>query len=331
MKIAVLGAGAWGTAIAIHLAARHAVALWTRDGLQAGAIVAARENVRYLAGFRLPDSLDVTADFARATAGADLVLVATSTAGLRETLVRLRDGGQRIPARISVIWLCKGLERQSGKLPHQVAVETLGANVPIGALSGPSFAQEVAQGLPTALTLAAQDAAFARDAALAIHGAALRVYSSDDVVGVEVAGAVKNVIAIAAGISDGLHLGHNARAALVTRGLAEIRRCGLALGAKSETFMGLAGLGDLVLTATSDLSRNRRVGLALAQGTPLDAALGGLGHVAEGVYTAHEVDRRAAELKIDMPITRVVRRVLDGELGPKEALAELLAREPKAE
>jgi glycerol-3-phosphate dehydrogenase (NAD(P)+) len=327
MKIAVLGAGAWGTAIAIHLAARHEVALWARDAAQATAISAARENARYLAGFRLPDGLEVTADFARAATGAKLALVATSTAGFRETLTRLRDGGLRIPS----VWLCKGLERQSGKLPHQVALETLGANVPVGVLSGPSFAQEVAQGLPTALTLAAQDNAFARDAALAIHGAALRVYSSDDVVGVEVAGAVKNVIAIAAGISDGLQLGHNARAALVTRGLAEIRRCGLALGAKSETFMGLAGLGDLVLTATSDLSRNRRVGLALAKGTKLEAALGGLGHVAEGVYTAREVDRRAAELKIEMPITRVVRRVLDGELGPKEALAELLAREPKAE
>jgi glycerol-3-phosphate dehydrogenase (NAD(P)+) len=327
MKIAVLGAGAWGTAIAIHLAARHEVALWARDAAQASAIAAARENGRYLAGFGLPDGLEVMADFARAATGAKLALVATSTAGFRETLARLRDGGLRIPA----VWLCKGLERQSGKLPHQVALETLGANVPVGVLSGPSFAQEVAQGLPTALTLAAQDTAFARDAALAIHGAALRVYSSDDVVGVEVAGAVKNVIAIAAGISDGLQLGHNARAALVTRGLAEIRRCGLALGAKSETFMGLAGLGDLVLTATSDLSRNRRVGLALAKGTKLEAALGGLGHVAEGVYTAREVDRRAAELKIEMPITRVVRRVLDGELGPKEALAELLAREPKAE
>ncbi|MGH8619921.1 MAG: NAD(P)H-dependent glycerol-3-phosphate dehydrogenase [Burkholderiales bacterium] len=331
MKIAVLGAGAWGTAIAIHLAARHTVALWARDAAQTAAMAAARENARYLTGFRLPDGLEVTADFAHAVADAKLVLVATTTAGFRETLARLRDGGLRTPARISVIWLCKGLERQSGKLSHQIALETLGANVPVGVLSGPSFAQEVAQGLPTALTLAAQDMAFARDAALAIHGAALRVYSSDDVVGVEIAGAVKNVIAIAAGISDGLQLGHNARAALVTRGLAEIRRCGLALGAKGETFMGLAGLGDLVLTATSDLSRNRRVGLALAKGTKLADALGGLGHVAEGVYTAREVDRRAGELKIEMPITRVVRRVLDGELGPKEALAELLSREPKAE
>ena len=327
MKIAVLGAGAWGTAIAIHLAARHAVALWARDAAQAAAISAARENVRYLPGFRLPAAIDVTGDFAPAIVGAELVLVATTTAGFRETLTRLHAGDVRAPA----VWLCKGLERQSGKLPHQIAAETLGAGTPVGVLSGPSFAQEVAQGLPTALTLAAQDAALARDAALAIHGAALRVYSSDDVVGVEVAGAVKNVIAIAAGICDGLQLGHNARAALVTRGLAEIRRCGLALGAKGETFMGLAGLGDLVLTATSDLSRNRRVGLALAKGTPLEEALGSLGHVAEGVYTAREVDRRAAELKIEMPITRVVRRVLDGELGAREALAELLAREPKAE
>jgi glycerol-3-phosphate dehydrogenase (NAD(P)+) len=251
----------------------------------------------------------------------------TTTAGFRETLTRLKTAGVGAP----VVWLCKGLERQSGLLPHQIASDTMGPDAPVGVLSGPSFAQEVAQGLPTALTLAAQDAALARDAALTIHGAALRVYTSDDVVGVEVAGAVKNVIAIAAGICDGLKLGHNARAALVTRGLAEMRRFGLALGAKGETFMGLAGLGDLVLTATSDLSRNRRIGLALAQGAKLEDALGSLGHVAEGVYTSREVDRRADELKLEMPITRVVRRVLDGELSAKAALAELLSREPKAE
>ena len=327
MKIAVLGAGAWGTAMAIHLAARHAVTLWARDEAQAQAMQTARQNERYLAGCGFPSGLIVESKFAQATAHAALLLVATTTAGCRETFVRLRAENVTAP----LLWLCKGLERDSGMLPHQIAAEILPATQRVGALSGPSFATEIARGLPAALTLAAADREFARETALAIHDAALRVYSSDDVIGVEIAGAVKNVVAIAAGICDGLALGHNARAALITRGLAELRRCGLALGARAETFMGLAGLGDLVLTATSDLSRNRRVGLALAGGASLETALGSLGHVAEGVYTAREVNRRADALGVDMPITRAVRQVLDGALTPQAALAQLLAREPKAE
>jgi glycerol-3-phosphate dehydrogenase (NAD(P)+) len=275
----------------------------------------------------LPDNLAPTGDFAAATGGSALVLLAVTTAGLRETLRRLRDARCAAP----VVWLCKGFERQHAKLPHQVCAEELGAAAQCGVLSGPSFAEEVARGLPTAVTLAAADGAFARDAAQQLHSTTLRVYSSDDVVGVEVAGAVKNVIAIAAGICDGLGLGLNARAALITRGLAEMTRLGVRLGGRPETFMGLAGAGDLILTCTGDLSRNRRVGLRLAQGVSLDVILADLGHIAEGVYSAREVARIAAAQRVDMPITAAVCRVLDGGIAAAAAVEELLQREPKPE
>jgi len=230
-----------------------------------------------------------------------------------------------------LVWLCKGFESGQAKLPHQVCAEEMPDGVPRGALSGPSFAEEVARGLPAALALASTDGSFARDAARALHGPTLRIYPSEDVVGVAAAGAVKNVMAIAAGVSDGLGLGLSARAALITRGLAEMMRLGVALGGRSATFMGLAGVGDLLLTCTGDLSRNRRVGLALARGTALAEVLAGLGHTAEGVHTARAVTELALALKVEMPITRAVCQVLDDSRQARGAVQELLAREQKAE
>ena len=327
MKIAVLGAGAWGTAISINLCARHAVTLWARDAALLATMRAAGVNQRYLPGFPLPAALALAGELAQALKGAELVLAAVTTNGLRDTLKRLSATGRSAP----LVWLCKGFESERAKLPHQICAEELPASVPRAVLSGPSFAEEVARELPAALTLASSDAAFARTAAPALHGPTLRIYLSEDVTGVEVGGAVKNVMAIAAGISDGLGLGLSARAALITRGLAEMTRLGIALGGRPETFMGLAGAGDLILTCTGDLSRNRRVGLALARGTPLAAALAQLGHTAEGVYTARAVTRLAEGLKVDMPITRAVCRVLDDPGQARAAVQELLAREQKSE
>jgi len=324
MKLAVLGAGAWGTAISISLAERHAVTLWARDAQQ---LVASRVNQRYLPGIAIPGSVNITAELAAAIAGSEVILVATTTAGLRPTLRQIRAAGNPTP----LVWLCKGFEGESAQLPHQIAAEELPVTTLCAVMSGPSFAAEVARGLPAALTLASRDAEFALRIAHELHDSALRIYTSDDVIGVEVAGAVKNIMAIAAGISDGLGLGGNARAALITRGLAEITRLGLKLGGRLETFMGLAGAGDLVLTCTGDLSRNRSVGLKLAQGIALDQILRDLGHVAEGVYTARAVDRLTRELGVDMPITRAVCRVMDEGIAPLEAVQDLLQRELKPE
>jgi len=323
-KAAVLGAGAWGTAITCVLAARLEVALWARDAAQARVIAASRRNERYLPGIELPATVAVTADLSAATQGAALLLAATPVAGLRSLL-----GG--LPVPLPLIWLCKGFEEGTGELPHQIARAVLGAKARFGALSGPSFAEEVAKGLPCALTLASHDAAFARDTAALLHGGRMRVYYSSDLVGVEIGGAVKNVMAIAAGISDGMGLGLNARAALITRGLAEITRLGAALGGQPETFMGLAGAGDLILTATGDLSRNRRVGLELARGRSLAEIVAGLGHVAEGVHSAREVAKLARANRVDMPVTEAVCAVLDARLTPAVAVERLLARESKME
>ncbi len=326
MKVAVLGAGAWGTAFAGALAARHAVCLWARDPAQAAEIDASRCNRRYLPQHRLPQELAVSADLARALADAELIFIATPTAALREVLRRLRALHSAAP----IAWLCKGFERDSGLLAHQVVAAELGSQCLAGSLSGPSFADEVARGLPTALTIAGAPALCARVTA-ACHAGALRIYSTDDVVGVEVGGAVKNVLAIATGIADALGLGLNARAALITRGLAEITRLGVALGARAETFTGLAGVGDLILTCTGELSRNRQVGLMLGRGRALADALAELGHVAEGVWSAPAVAARAAALGVEMPITQEVCAVLDGRLEPRAALQRLLAREPRPE
>jgi glycerol-3-phosphate dehydrogenase (NAD(P)+) len=318
-RVAVLGAGAWGTAIAGVLAARLDVALWARDPAQAEAIARTRRNERYLPGIELPAALGVTADLPSAVSGARLLLAATPVAGLREL-------AGKIPAESPLVWLCKGFEEGTGLLPHQLVSQKR-----CGALSGPSFAAEVARGLPCALTLASRDAGFAREAAALLHGGRMRVYYSADLVGVEVGGAVKNVMAIAAGISDGLGLGLNARAALITRGLAEIARLGAALGGLPETFYGLAGAGDLILTATGDLSRNRRVGVELARGIPLRQILGDLGHVAEGVRSAREVARIARSKGVDMPVSDAVNAVLEGSLTPAAAVERLLSRDPKQE
>jgi glycerol-3-phosphate dehydrogenase (NAD(P)+) len=327
MKIAILGAGAWGSALAIALCAKHEVTLWSRDRALADAIAAARRNARYLPEAAFPERVAVTAELGAALSGNDMALVATPTAGLRAVLesVRAADFGG------AVVWACKGFEQASAKLPHEIAADTLGARFPCGALSGPSFALEVARGLPTALTLAARDAEFARRLARSLHQPTLRVYYSTDVAGVEISGAVKNVLAIAAGISDGLGLGLNARAALITRGLAELARLGAALGGRAETFMGLAGAGDLILTCTGELSRNRRVGLLLAKGQPLDAVLAQLGHVAEGVFSARAVESLAAHKGVEMPITRAVCAVLFRGASAAEAVRQLLARDPREE
>ena len=326
MNIAVLGAGAWGTAIAVHLAARHPITLWARDAAQAVALQAQRENRRYLPGVALPATVSIGADLNDALRGANLVLAAMTTAGLRDILRQLKAADCGVP----VVWLCKGFEREHAQLPHQVCAAEL-PHATCGVLSGPSFAEEVARGQPTALTLASADATFAGNTARELHGGSLRVYSSTDIIGVEVAGAVKNVMAIATGICDGLKLGLNARAALMTRGLAEITRLGVALGGRAETFMGLAGVGDLMLTCTGDLSRNRRVGLRLAEGKSLEAILAELGHVAEGVYSAREVARIALERGIDMPITDAVCRVLDAPQSAAKVARALLERDAKAE
>ena len=336
MKIIVLGAGAWGTAVAMSAAqhpAGHAVTLWARDAAQAAQMQTQRHNARYLPGITLPPSLTLAhGDFAALWTGADLVIVATPMAALRGMLQALH--GCTAP----VAWLCKGFEAvpagadpaSFGLLAHEIQAQTA-PNLIAGVFSGPSFAQEVALGQPTAL-VAASPHVQVRDALVsAFHSPSVRVYANEDIVGVEVGGAVKNVLAIATGLCDGLALGLNARAALITRGLAEMTRLGLALGARPDTFMGLSGLGDLVLTATGDLSRNRRVGMLLAEGKTLPQAVESLGHVAEGVYSARTVAQRAAQLGVDMPITRAVVALLDGQLTPADAVVTLMGRGPASE
>jgi glycerol-3-phosphate dehydrogenase (NAD(P)+) len=327
MKLAVLGAGAWGTALAASWAPHHAVTLWGRNGAELDIMRAGRLNTRYLPGCPLPDVLTFSADFDATTANADLIVIAVPSSGLRPTLTALAQHATLPP----LVWVCKGFEPGSRKLPHQLISELLPVHMQTGVLSGPSFAQEVAHGYPTALTLASHDSALAQRLAEALSGQRLRLYAHDDVIGVEIGGALKNVMAIAAGICDGLQFGHNARAALITRGLAEMTRLGVQLGGHFETFMGLSGLGDLILTTTGDLSRNRQVGLRLARGQQLDAILAELGHVAEGVTTAREVAALADELGVDMPITHAVYQMLFEGLPAAQAVDALLNREIKAE
>jgi glycerol-3-phosphate dehydrogenase (NAD(P)+) len=340
MKLTVLGAGAWGTALAARAAQRHTTTLWARDAAQAERLRATHENGRYLPGVALPAALRIVSDFDAAIASADeeaggLVIVATPMAALREMLQRLAS---RLAPRTGVLWLCKGFEQGSGLLGHEIARE-VAPGLRVGVLSGPSFALEVARAQPTALVCASADAALCEAAVAALHGESLRIYTSSDAVGVEVGGAVKNVLAIATGIADGMPaspggpegLGLNARAALITRGLAEMTRLGVALGARADTFMGLSGLGDLVLTATGDLSRNRSVGRLLAQGLALPRILAELGHVAEGVLTAPVVLQRAAALGVEMPIAHAVVEVLQGRLTPARALEQLMGRQSTSE
>jgi len=327
MKLAVLGAGAWGTALAASWAPHHDVTLWGRNAAELDAMRAARVNTRYLPDCRLPDALHFSPDLGHAVDQADLIVIAVPSGGLRPTLAALATRPDLPP----IVWVCKGFEPGSRKLPHQLIAELLPAHSQTGVLSGPSFAQEVAQGYPTALTLASRDTTLAQRLAETLSSHRLRIYAHDDVIGVELGGALKNVMAIAAGICDGLQLGHNARAALITRGLAEMTRLGVKLGGHFETFMGLSGLGDLILTTTGDLSRNRQVGLRLARGQTLEAILAELGHVAEGVTTAREVDALAGELGVDMPIARAVCQMLFEGLPAVQAVDTLLNREIKAE
>ena len=326
-KIAVLGAGAWGTALAIQISHQHNVSLWARNSGHVSGMRKARANPMYLGDFKFNDNLQVEDDLSIAIDGADIILSVVPTAGFRDILKQIKALKSNQP----IVWAHKGLEPQTAKLPHEVALEELSQNQQWGALSGPSFAAELVRGLPTAVTVAANDADFAITAANLIHGSNLRVYNSTDVVGVSVGGAVKNVMAIAAGISDGMGFGNNARAAMITRGLAEITRFGVALGAKTETFMGLAGAGDLILTCTGQYSRNREVGLQLASGKSLEDILQGLGHVAEGVNTAREVMRRADTMGIDMPITYEVNQALTHGKSARDAVMDLLGRGQKAE
>lgn len=326
-KVAVLGAGAWGTALAIHIGVQHHVTLWARNGGHVSGMRKARANPLYLGDFSFPDNLTVDDSLSAAIDGADLILSVVPTAGFRPILQQLKALGIQQP----LIWANKGLEPHTAKLPFEVAREELGADYPWGVLSGPSFAAELVRGLPTAITLAANHAELAQQSAQLIHGGCLRVYDTTDVIGASVGGAVKNVMAIAAGISDGMGFGNNARAAMITRGLAEITRFGMALGARPETFMGLAGAGDLILTCTGQYSRNREVGLQLASGKSLEAILAGLGHVAEGVNTAREVMRRAESIGVEMPITFEVNQLLTNQKTAQSAVMALLGREQRQE
>ena len=329
MKITILGAGAWGTALAISLAAKNDVVLWGRNQLVMSNLQANRINQNYLPDISFPQQLTASADFDLALKHVEnngLLIIASSVAGLRPILK------QCLPYQLKrIVWLCKGFEEETQLLPHQIVREVLGDQVVGGALSGPSFAQEVAKGLPCALTIASSSNALCQQVVSAVHGKSIRVYTSDDVIGVEVGGAVKNILAIATGVADGLGLGLNARAALMTRGLAEISRLGVVLGGLSETLMGLTGVGDLILTCTGDLSRNRKVGLALAQGKSLATIVNELGHVAEGVRCAQAVRSIAARLKVDMPISNAVAGVLFDGVSAQQMIERLLARDAKSE
>jgi glycerol-3-phosphate dehydrogenase (NAD(P)+) len=324
MRVAILGAGAWGTALAVGVAGRHEVTLWARERAQVATMQVQRENQRYLPGVPLPAHVSIVSEL-DCVAGADLVVIATPMSGLRSTAAMVREFK---PA--NVVWLCKGLEADTGELADAVVAQTL-PGVPGAVLSGPSFAEEVARALPTALTVASVHAALCDTVVEALHTGPLRVYSSTDVVGVEVGGAVKNIMAIATGICDGLSLGANARAALITRGLAEMMRFAVAMGGRPETVMGLTGAGDLILTCTGALSRNRRVGLMLGAGEPLEAVLASIGHVAEGVHCARAVLALAHQRNVDMPITDVVCSVMFEGLAARSAVSMLLARAPKVE
>jgi glycerol-3-phosphate dehydrogenase (NAD(P)+) len=327
--ITVLGAGSWGTALA-SLAARHGypTTIWGRDAKQIAHINQAHENSRYLPGIKLPDSLNATTDFAAAVASADLLLVVTPSHAFTETLHAL---AKHRKAGCGVSWATKGFEPGSGRFLHEVAAEVLGEEVPLAVVTGPSFAKEVAQGLPTAVTVHSDNDEFAQVVAEMLHGPSFRAYTGSDMLGAELGGAMKNVLAVATGIADGMNLGLNARAGLITRGLNEMLRLNVAIGGRAETLMGLAGLGDLVLTSTGDLSRNRRLGLALGKGQTIKEAVAAIGQVVESVQTVDEVMRLAERYKMELPISQLVQRVLHEEITPAEGLKIILSREQKPE
>lgn len=325
--IAVLGAGSWGTALAMLLAKNgHAVRLWDHFPEQVAALHRDRVNVRFLPDFPLPANIEPIADLAAVVAEADPVLVAVPSHAFGELLKRLAP---LLEASQRVMWATKGLVE--GRLLHDVAAELLGADRPIAAISGPSFAREVAANLPTAVTVASNSEPFANDVAHLMHNSRFRAYTSSDLVGVGLGGSVKNVLAISAGIADGLGFGANGRSALITRGLAEMMRLGEAMGAERETFMGLAGVGDLVLTCTDNQSRNRRMGLALAEGVGQQRAQEEIGQVVEGVRTSREVWNLARRNGVEMPITEQTYRVLYEDRSPRDAVHALLIRDQKPE
>ena len=333
MNRTVLGAGAWGSALASSLAEHrsdHQVTLWGRDELQMSSMAKTFFNSAYLPSVRLSGRLKLSSmldkTIASHASADDLIIIATPLSALRTMVEQI----QRHGSQAAMLWLCKGVERETALLPHQIVAQVLGSDAPCGALSGPSFAQEVAQGKPCALTLASTSPRLNAELAQQLHHASLRVYHSRDVIGVELGGALKNVLAIAAGVCDGLSLGMNARAALLTRGVAEMLRLGDALGAQTNTLTGLTGLGDLMLTATGSLSRNRAVGLELAKGRSVADITAQLGHVAEGALCAHAMAQLAAQHGVDMPITQTVCQLLDG-LSPALAVQQLLSREPTSE
>ncbi len=329
LSVAVLGAGSWGTALAALIARHgHPTTLWGRDADVVAAIDGRHENPRYLPGIGLPETLRATTDLAAAMAGAGLVLVVTPSHAFAEALRALAP---HRPEGAGVAWASKGFEPGSGRFLHEVAAEVLGPQVPLAVVTGPSFAREVAAGLPTAVTVHSEQAEFAQLVADALHGPAFRAYTGNDMLGAELGGAMKNVLAVATGVADGMELGLNARAGLVTRGLNEMLRLNRELGGRSETLMGLAGMGDLVLTCTGDLSRNRRLGLALGRGQGIEEAVREIGQVVESIQTADEVMRLARRHDVELPISEAVHSVLHGGLTPVEGLAQLMAREQKAE
>jgi len=328
-QIVVLGAGSWGTALAILLAGNgHQVALWGRDEEQMASMAGERRNRRYLPGFEFPAGLRVSADLDDATAGAQFALLAVPSHAFHGLCESLVARGTQLK---SLFWATKGFDPGSGRLLHEVAADTIAARMPTAVLSGPTFANEIARGLPAAVSCASTSADFAEQVAALFRNNRFRVYTSTDMIGVEIGGAVKNVLAIAAGIADGLGFGANTRAALITRGLREIVRFGTAMGGRTESFMGLAGLGDLVLTCTDDQSRNRRFGLALAGGQSVDAAEQSVGQVVEGIGAAREVMRKASSIAVEMPIAEQVNKVLHDGVAPADAVHALLTRPPGAE
>lgn len=329
MKVAVLGAGSWGTALASLLARNgHQTTLWGRNAAQVDSINTRHENTRYLPGIVLPENLKASTDLAATVTDADFILVVTPSHAFGETVKALAAHRK---AGVGVSWATKGFEPGSGRFLHEVAAEILGEGVPLAVVTGPSFAKEVTQGLPTAVTVHSDDPEFAQTVAEALHGPSFRAYTGNDMMGAELGGAMKNVLAVATGVADGMNLGLNARAGLITRGLNEMLRLNHALGGRAETLMGLAGLGDLVLTATGDLSRNRRLGLALGRGQSIADAVASIGQVVESIQTCDEVMRLAERYAVDLPISALVRRVLHAEITPQEGLQLLLAREQKPE
>jgi glycerol-3-phosphate dehydrogenase (NAD(P)+) len=329
MQVAVLGAGSWGTALASLLARNgHRTVLWGRDAGQVLSINEKHENTRYLPGIALPEQLAASTDLPASVRDADLILVVTPSHAFSET-VRLLAPHRK--CGVGVSWATKGFEPGSGRFLHEVAADILGDDVPLAVVTGPSFAKEVTLGLPTAVTVHSDDPDFAQTVAEALHGPAFRAYTGNDMMGAELGGAMKNVLAVATGIADGMALGLNARAGLITRGLNEMLRLNQALGGRAETLMGLAGLGDLVLTSTGDLSRNRRLGLALGKGQSLNEAVSAIGQVVESIQTCDEVMRLAQRFDMDLPISALVQKVLHEQITPQEGLKMLLSREQKPE